>query len=180
MLLSYHHLRHIVEADILEGALPENINSASIDVRLGNTILFESFIDHVADLSIKQPADLQQVILEDDEYYDLKPGEFILAQTVEKFNLPKHIACEFRLKSTAARNGLDQALAVWCDPGWYGSVLTIELKNNLRHQTLRLRPGMKIGQVVFFQCFPVPDEASYAVKGQYNNDVKTQAGKELK
>jgi deoxycytidine triphosphate deaminase len=30
---------------------------------------------------------------------------------------------------------------------------------------------MKIGQMVFFRCAPVPDHASYAAKGQYNGDT---------
>lgn len=184
MLLSHHHLHHIVAVGILEGALKKNINPASIDVRLGNTILreFKPLIptDALVDLQSKESISLQELNLEDDEIYILKPGEFILAQTIEVFNLPNHIAGEFRLKSTQARNGLDQALAVWLDPGWNGSVLTIELRNNCRYHNLVLRPGMKIGQVVFFQCYPVPEEASYAVKGQYNNDKTAQAGKELK
>jgi dCTP deaminase len=181
MLLSYHHLHHIVNTGILENAKVENINPASIDVCLGNTILRESpkFVEPV-DLQAKESINFQTLTLDDEEIYTLKPGEFILAQTIEVFNLPNHIAGEFRLKSTAARNGLDQSLAVWLDPGWNGSVLTIELKNISRYHSLILRPGMKIGQVVFFQCFPVPDEHSYAVKGQYNNDKTTQAGKELK
>ena len=183
MLLSHYHLHHIVKAGILENAKVKNINPASIDVCLGNTILRENptpKFNSLVDLQAKESIDFQELTLGDDEMYVLKPGEFILAQTIEVFNFPNHIAGEFRLKSTAARNGLDQALAVWLDPGWNGSVLTIELKNISRYHTLILRPGMKIGQVVFFQCFPVPDEHSYAVKGQYNNDKTAQAGKELK
>ena len=184
MLLSHHHLHHIVSAGILEGADPANINSASIDVRLGNTILLENLAHpldtHAVDLQAKESINFQELTLAKDDIYILERGEFILAQTIEVFNLPNHIACEFRLKSTQARNGLDQALAVWCDPGWNGSVLTIELRNNCRNHSLILRPGMKIGQMVFFQCFPVPDEASYAVKGQYNNNLVTTKGKELK
>ena len=33
MLLSHHHLHHLVADGILEGANPANINPASIDVR---------------------------------------------------------------------------------------------------------------------------------------------------
>lgn len=181
MLLSHHHLHHIVADGILEGADPANINPASIDVRLGNTILYEKEESlGPVDLSAKQSVPLEELVLRDDGCYVLLPGEFILAQTIEVFNLPDHIAGEFRLKSTGARNGLDQALAVWLDPGWHGSVLTIELRNNWRDQSLILRPGMKIGQVIFYLCYPVPSTASYSVKGQYNNDTKAQGGKVLR
>lgn len=110
----------------------------------------------------------------------MQPGEFILAQTIEEFYLPNDIAAEFRLKSSVARVGLDQALAVWCDPGWNSSVLTVELRNNTRYHVLVLEAGMKIGQVVFFKGEPVPDEASYAVRGQYNNDKIVTGNKGVK
>lgn len=67
-----------------------------------------------------------------------------------------------------------------CDPGWHGSTLTLELRNNLHHHHLRLRPGMKIGQVFFMRGETVPDYASYAVKGQYNNDRGTTPSKGLR
>jgi dCTP deaminase len=181
MLLSHHHLHHLVADGILENALVENINPASIDVRLGRTILREGTAnDGPVDLAKKQSVNWEEITLEDNDYYLLLPGEFILAQTIEVFNLPDYIAGEFRLKSTAARNGLDQALAVWLDPGWSGSVLTIELRNNLREHALILRPGQKIGQCIFYLCYPVPSAASYSVRGQYNNDLKAQGGKELR
>ena len=181
MLLSHHLLHHIVADGILEGADPANINPASIDVRLGNAILYEGREPlPPVDLAKKEAVCWKELTLADDDFYVLHPGEFILAQTMETFNLPDHIAGEFRLKSTGARNGLDQALAVWLDPGWHGSVLTIELRNNLRNQSLILQPGMKIGQVIFYLCYPVPPSASYSVAGQYNNDMKVQGGKVLR
>lgn len=79
--------------------------------------------------------------------------------------MPNDLAAEFRLKSSLARAGLDAALAMWCDPGWHGSVLTLELTNALKMHSLRFRPGLKIGQMVFHRGAPVPAHASYAVKG---------------
>ena len=40
--------------------------------------------------------------------------------------------------------------------------------------------GVKIGQMVFFEHEPVPEHASYAVKGQYNNQKEVTESKELK
>jgi deoxycytidine triphosphate deaminase len=164
-----------------------NINAASVDVRLGQTFLREVRPDGVSlqpsnYVSLFDKGELPMVkeTLAWGERLYLQPGEFILAQTVEEFYLPNNIAAEFRLKSSVARAGLDQALAVWCDPGWNGSVLTIELRNNTRYHVLVLEAGMKIGQVVFFKGEPVPDEASYAVRGQYNNDKSVTANKGVK
>jgi deoxycytidine triphosphate deaminase len=164
-----------------------NINAASVDVRLGQTFLREVRPDGVSlqpsnYVSLFDKGELPMVkeTLAWGERLYLQPGEFILAQTVEEFYLPNNIAAEFRLKSSVARAGLDQALAVWCDPGWNGSVLTVELRNNTRYHVLVLEAGMKIGQVVFFKGEPVPDEASYAVRGQYNNDKSVTANKGVK
>lgn len=57
-----------------------------------------------------------------------------------------------------------------CDPGWNNSVLTLEFVNHLRYHSLRLRPGMRCGQIVLWRGDPVPNHASYATKGRYNND----------
>jgi deoxycytidine triphosphate deaminase len=69
------------------------------------------------------------------------------------------------------RIGLDHANAGWADPGWTGSVLTLELKNLTQETPIRLRPGDPIGQMVFFSCTSVPEDKSYAVRGRYNGDT---------
>jgi len=61
---------------------------------------------------------------EEDPYY-LAPSEFVLAETIETFNLPDDISAQFVLKSSRAREGLNHLLAGWCDPGWHGSKLTL-------------------------------------------------------
>lgn len=165
----------------------DHINGASVDVRLGKTFLVESPPREVSlqssnyvNLCRKEELTTTKKILTWGDKFLFHPGEFILAQTVELFFLPNNIAAEFRLKSSVARAGLDQALAVWCDPGWHNSVLTIELRNNTLYHTLVLEVGMKIGQVVFLKGEPVPDEASYAIRGQYNNDSSVSGNKGVK
>lgn len=179
MLLTYNSLVDLVKYGVIEGVDPDRINAASIDVTLGNVIWIENWRGGLVDLAKKETPGMMRVEL-DDSGYVLHPGEFILAQTREVFNLTDEIACEFRLKSSSARAGLDAALAMWCDPGWYGSVLTLELRNNLRHHALRLRPGQPIGQMIFLRGEPVPRHASYAVKGQYCNDKEAQPSKGLR
>jgi dCTP deaminase len=108
--------------------------------------------------------------------YELRPGQFCLADTMEVFYLPDDVAAEFRLKSSRAREGLDQALAVWADPGWHGSVLTMELRNNRQLWPQLLWPGMKIGQMIFHLMAERP-VASYAQTGRYNGDLAVMASK---
>jgi len=81
------------------------------------------------------------------------------------------------LKSSLARSGLQHLMAGWCDPGWNNSKLTLELTNVTQHHTLLIKPGMKIGQMVFWSCTPVPLDKSYSVTGQYNNQETVTGNK---
>lgn len=184
MLITYTGLVALVREGVIEGVEPDRINAASIDVTLGDVLLREDWAQGVqrktVDLAVKQTPAMIEIDLIEAGSYDLKPGEFVLASTREIFHLPDDVACEFRLKSSIARAGLDQALAVWCDPGWHGSALTMELRNNLRAHWLTLRPGMPIGQMIFWCGQPVPVERSYAALGQYNGDRETRASKGLR
>lgn len=176
-LLSYTELCQLVEDGVIGPVDPKAINAASIDVRLGNEIVTEEYEthNHVVDIHKREIFPSQKITV--GEYYDLRPHEFILAHTMEVFNLPNDICCEFKLKSSGARTGLENALATWCDAGWHGSTLTLELKNLLRYSSLRLRPGMYIGQMIFYRVSEVPQERSYATIGRYNNDSSVQTVK---
>ena len=93
---------------------PELLNPASLDVRLGDHLMIES---------IYSP-ELIRIDISDrteDEPFMLQAGEFCLAETLELFNLPDDISCQFVLKSSRARDGVNHLLAGWCDPGWHGS-----------------------------------------------------------
>ena len=179
MLITYNALVDLADNGVISPVNLDRINAASIDVTLGQYIWREDPRGGVVDLMHKQVPGMYRYDLQDGPF-DLSPGEFILASTAETFNLPDDISAEFRLKSSGARAGLDQSLAVWCDPGWHGSVLTLELRNLLYSHNLRLTIGMPIGQMVFWRGEPVPVEASYASRGQYNDDNVAQPSKGLR
>jgi len=104
----------------------------------------------------------------------ISPGEFILACTIEIFNIPDDIVAQFALKSTIARMGIEHSMAGFCDPGWHGSALTMELKNNLQYSALNIPVGTVIGQMVFMRMESKPDK-TYRQTGQYN-DCRTVKG----
>ena len=146
---------------------PALLNPASIDVRLGGTILIES-----CEYSFV-PYDMAELGNDEGNPYYLRPGQFILAQTLETFYFPDNIAGQFVLKSSRAREGLNNLLAGYCDPGWHGSVLTLELQNVRQLRSVPIWPGMKIGQIVFDFMDDRP-QRSYAITGRYNNDTQVQ------
>lgn len=182
MLLSYEKLLKLAESGVID-VKHENINGASIDITLDSTVAIEmkpTKEKEWVDLKNKDTMFLADLEVNENFYFALEPGQFILASSVETFNLPNNIAAEYKLKSSLARNGLQHLLAGWCDPGWNNSKLTLEFKNVTEHHTLILRPGMKIGQMVFWECDPVKNENSYAIKGQYNNQKSVTKGKGLR
>ncbi|HNF41179.1 MAG TPA: dCTP deaminase [Nitrospira sp.] len=174
-LLSYNRLCELVEQKVIEGVPLENVNGASIDITLGNRFIFEkAVVDFTRNaqvvLKYRESFEPLEIEIVDEDSVILKPGEFVLAQSREIFNLPRNIAAEYKLKSSLARIGLDHFNAGYCDPGWNNSVLTLELKNCLQYHTIVLTPGDKIGQMIFFECDEVPEQSSYAQRGRYNSD----------
>lgn len=178
-LLSYNELCLLVEQNVITDVQPDQINGTSIDVRLGNEILIERSGDTLSVVDPFRRTNFAHNKLNIQDYhYDLAPGEFVLAHTIEKFNLPSNISAEFRLKSSGARSGLNNLFACHCDPGWHGSSLTLELKNELRYHPIRLTHGMFIGQMLFHRVEPVPAEKDYAARGRYINDAGVSNVKE--
>lgn len=177
MILSYTQLCDIVDAGIITNVDKDNINSASIDIRLGAKLLIEKFTDeeglpslHTISLKKREPLKVREHDLLRDGPYSLFPGEVILGHSIEIFNLPNNLSAMFKLKSSCGRIFLEHMNAGWCDAGWHGSALTMEFKNNTRGHCITLEYGDKIGQIVFFQHARVPDDKSYAVRGRYNQD----------
>lgn len=186
-LLSYNQLMLLIDDGVITHAKPEHVNSASIDIQLGRKLLIER-----TDPKDYKEGVLRRVVLKDREKlhmteWDLQhdgpfilyPGEFILAHSEEIFHLPNNISAEYVLKSSMARIGLEHLNAGWCDAGWHGSALTLELKNVTRHHEIVLQLGDLIGQVKFFLHEEVPMDKSYAARGRYNND-KTVSGAKRK
>lgn len=187
MLLSHDQiLREIVQTGVVENALPENINSASLDIRIGEFILVESNANSVSHvgyhpkvLSLKQRDALttERINLKEKGCFILRPGQFILAQSIEKFHLPLDISCEYKLKSSMARIGLEHLNAGWCDAGWNNSVLTLELRNLTTYHEIELCYGDKIGQMIFYKHDAVEYDNSYARVGTYNGDATVSSAK---
>jgi dCTP deaminase len=161
-VLADWEIRSLCEASQMVTPFDEKLlNPASLDLRLGPNLMIE----------VRDRPELMRIDISTrtkDEPYLLLPGEICLAETVEQFNLPEDISAQFVLKSSRARDFYGHMLAGWVDPGYYGSKLTLELKNERRFHPLPLYPNLLIGQMVFFRMSAVPLK-SYALTGHYNN-----------
>lgn len=177
--LSYNQLLRLVDDGVLRNVEHKQVNAASIDIRLGADILVEVGVKmQEVSMRDKGAAKWSSLVMPQNGYV-LLPKQFILARSMEQFWLPDNICAEFKLKSGSARLGLNHFLAGWCDPGWHGSVLTMELINSTERRCIRLFAGEPIGQMVFFEVEPVPEHASYAKRGHYNNDMNVTGAKTI-
>lgn len=147
---------------------PELVNPASLDVRLGENLLIED----------KQSPELQPFSIAGhtkEEPFMLQPHEFVLAETLERFEIPNVVAGQLALKSSRAREGIEHLMAGYVDPGYTGR-LTLELQNARSLHPVPLWPGMRIGQIVFHKMSLLPNK-DYSVTGRYQGDLKVQASK---
>jgi dCTP deaminase len=150
------------------------LQPSSFDVRLDRFFrLFDNhkyaYIDPAEDQS-----DLTHLVeVAADEAFILHPGEFVLGSTYEFVTLPDNIAARLEGKSSLGRLGLlTHSTAGFVDPGFKGHV-TLELAN-VSNLPIKLWPGMKVGQLCFFQLSS-PSETPYGSE-KYNNRYQGQRG----
>ncbi|MFK5635244.1 MULTISPECIES: dCTP deaminase [unclassified Ornithinimicrobium] len=127
------------------------VQPSSVDVRLDRYFrLFDNHKYRVIDPAQDQPDLTRLIEVEADESFVLHPGEFVLGSTYEEVTLPDDVAARVEGKSSLGRLGLlTHATAGFVDPGFTGHV-TLEL-SNVATLPIVLHPGMKIGQLCFFQ-----------------------------
>jgi dCTP deaminase len=149
---------------------PDQVNSASYDVVLGNSWLVPikkyylcgSWVDgFTAKIS--------------DEFI-LRPNEVVLATTFECVKIPRDVCCDLKLKSTIGRSFINHTLAGWVDPGFNGQI-TLEL-HNIGPNPYVLRYKDKIAQLVFLGMEEAV-ECAYGEKktDKYQNQVGATAPK---
>ena len=122
---------------------PEQIQPASIDLRLGSNFLKinENDLDVIRLDSALQYEELNQ------QEIVIPPLSFLLATTMEYIRLPNFLTAFVEGRSSIGRIGLFIQNAGWVDPGFEG-MITLELFNANR-LPIRLQAGRRICQLVF-------------------------------
>ena len=176
MLLSDGDIRKQIQAGRI-GLEPLNLElmqPSSIDVRLDRFFrLFDNHKYPYIDPREQQDELTRFVEVAADEEFILHPGEFVLGSTYEYVSLPDDIAARLEGKSSLGRLGLlTHSTAGFVDPGFQGHV-TLEL-SNVATLPIKLWPGMKIGQLCFFQLSS-PSENPYG-STKYGSRYQGQRG----
>ncbi len=153
---------------------PAMVQPSSVDIRLDRFFrLFDNHKYPVIDPAQDQPDLTRLVEVDPSEGFVLHPGEFVLGSTWETVTLPDDVAARVEGKSSLGRLGLlTHATAGFVDPGFSGHV-TLEL-SNVATLPIMLWPGMKIGQLAFFQLSSPSDNPYGSAK--YGSHYQGQRG----
>lgn len=153
MIFSDRTIREAIDAGRIEidPFDPSYVQPSSIDLRVDR--MFQVFENHkYPHIDPKAPqTDLTTLVKVDgDEPFILHPGEFVLGATLERVRLGNDIVARLEGKSSLGRLGLlIHSTAGFVDPGFDG-YLTLEL-SNVATLPIAIYPGMKIGQISFYQ-----------------------------
>ena len=130
---------------------PEMVQPSSVDIHLDRFFrLFDNHKYPVVDPAADQPELTRLIEVSADGEFVLHPGEFVLGATYERVTLADDVAARLEGKSSLGRLGLlTHSTAGFIDPGFSGHV-TLELSNTAT-LPIKLYPGMKVGQLCFFQ-----------------------------
>ncbi|WP_416325764.1 dCTP deaminase [[Eubacterium] hominis] len=143
---------------IIEPLLDDQIQPASVDIRLGNTF---SIVEDSSTGIISMGKEIPYKTMVADSYI-LLPGQFVLATTMEYISLPDHLTAFVEGRSSLGRMGLFIQNAGWVDPGFEGEI-TLELFNANRC-AIELRSGRRVGQLVFAD---MDEPALHPYQGKY-------------
>lgn len=160
MILSDKTIKRMLDEKslIIEPYAAEQIQPASVDIRLGSTF---SVVDDTPSGIITLNNEIKYRTITADTYL-IMPGQFVLATTMEYFELPDDLTAFVEGRSSLGRMGLFIQNAGWVDPGFKGEI-TLELFNANRC-AIELRSGRRVGQLVFAQM----DEAALnPYRGKY-------------
>lgn len=156
---------------------PGQVQPCSIDLTLGNDIIVPTpgFIClkpwDKAYMRDYDPNALEHLLDPDSDLFDtypLDPGDFLLATTAEHVEVPRDLCGEVWGKSSLARLGVQiHVTAGLIDPGFCGNI-TLEVVNQSK-QTIYLKAGMKIAQIVFKEV----KGCRTGYTGKYQNQVGT-------
>jgi len=182
-------LKAIESRDIFVSMFDERqVNNCSYDIRLGDTYYEEqpgkgfTLLDPYSEDSVRAMwGEPKKAVVPGKGYpvtqgvsrgvIAIPPGGFILAHSEEFIGCVDTVhTTMIKARSTTGRNGIQIcACAGWGDIG-FATRWTLEIKNNSQHRTALLRPGQRIGQIVFMPTTGIESSDLYAKRGKYQKE----------
>ena len=131
--------------------LLENIQPASIDLRLDKLIKFQTG-EGIIDLSEDSSQHFSEFVVQDE--YILDVGAMILGRTLEYIGIPRDCNATIHNRSSIARDGVDVSTASYINPAYEGRLPLII--RNIGNKPVRLFPGIRICQMELSEVTPSP------------------------
>lgn len=141
MILGKKRIQELIGHGLLENAEVECLGGAGYDLRLGKAYSLET--ESFLGVSDRKTPKAKEILVDP---IHLKPGDYILVETMEKVNMPAGLAARVLNRSTVFRCGCSLFNAL-VDPGYKGT-LTFGLKN-LGERGFTVEKGARIAQIVF-------------------------------
>ena len=148
------------------------LRSHAVDLRLGFTFMIGKkwilnekgrlgvHIDHLS----QNKSQFEIVELEQGQYFEILPNEFIIVSTLERLQMPNDLMAVLYPRSSINRQGLSVDLSGIVDAGYVGNLI-IPIRNNNTNQSVRLYPGERFCQLVFHNL----NEKIETVESRYHN-----------
>lgn len=142
------------------------INPASVNLTLGTTFLVPKRAKNCVIMLGDEVEYTRFEVVDPQDGFILRPGQFALATTREHVKLPPNLAAFVQGRSSIGRIGLTTQNAGFVDPGFHGHI-TLELVNESPNAII-LKPGYPVAQLVFFETY----QAEKPYCGKYNGQVE--------
>ena len=191
VLSKKHILERIEKGDIkVHPSVDEfQIQAHAIDLRLGYTFLIPKLWHltekgretlHIDHFDKNQKDHFDVIELEKGQFFELLPGEFVLAATLETISWPDDLMSVLYPRSSTSRRGLSIDLTGVIDAGYEGQLI-IPLRNNTSSQSIRVYPGERFCQITF-EDLSSPSgkpDGTYHQKDVIEGFILKQKGKEI-
>lgn len=184
MILSDKHIRKFLEEGRIKIApkpnLDEQLGPCTIDFHLGNVFkIFDHSKYPFIDPRSKSLSEeiMKEIKISGDNPFIMRPGEFVLATTVEHLEIADDLVGRLEGRSSLGRIGIIvHSTAARFDPGWVGKPV-MEL-GNIGVMPVALYPGMRVCSFTFEELSSIA-ETPYKVKkdAKYSHQVFPDASK---
>jgi len=148
----------------IERLSDDAMQPSSVDLRLDRLFRVFKKTDR-PHIDVREPCDdcTELITVDEGKPFIIRPGEFVLANTLETITLPDDLVARLDGRSSLGRLGLlVHATAGYVDPGWSGK-LTLEL-SNVSPMPIAIYCGMKICQISFLRL-STPVDRPYGSPG---------------
>lgn len=181
MLLSDNQIRQLCkergmilpfsEEALRPGVVSYGVSSYGYDIRVGSTFkVFDSPINMMGHKIDPKKRDWHEALTtyENADQITIPPNSFALAETVERFNIPRQLLVICLGKSTYARCGIIVNVTP-LEPEWQGR-LTLEISNTTPLPAI-IHANEGIAQILFFQGAEECQKSYADKKGKYQDQT---------